>query len=107
MTDQKHRRTRDDRPDPDEKSTFAEGQTREEHHPDRTPAGDFDRGGQQEHEGTFAEGQAEKLPRPEDTPPGDFARGERVVSEYPGDEDAVRDESTRRDAARGSRDRDD
>jgi hypothetical protein len=59
--------------------TFAEGQSEEEHHPEREDRRDFAEGVEERpehrHEGTFAEGQAEEEYHPEREEPGDFAEG--------------------------------
>jgi hypothetical protein len=59
--------------------SFAEGQERSEHHPEREPHGDFaseeDRP-EHRHEGSFAEGQETQEHHPEGGPHGDFAEGQ-------------------------------
>jgi hypothetical protein len=65
--------------------SFAEGEEREEHHPEEEKR-DFAEGQEDEHhehEGTFAEGQEGDERHPEGGPHGDFARGEKSASREP------------------------
>jgi hypothetical protein len=66
MEDEKH----------DHEGSFAEGQEREEHHPEREERGRFaDDMEEHRHEGTFAEGQEGEEHHPEREQHGDFAEG--------------------------------
>ena len=67
MTDEEHTH----------EGTFADGQEREEHHPEAEQRGEFaeEHAGHQ-HEGTFAEGQEEEEHHPEGSRHGDFAEGQ-------------------------------
>ncbi len=60
------------------KETFAEGQARDEHHPEKRPRGDFAKGQDEKsptHEGTFAEGQARDEHHPERDSSGRYSEG--------------------------------
>jgi hypothetical protein len=61
--------------------TFAEGQEREEHHPEQERRGEFaeEHAGDEEHqhEGSFAAGQEREEHHPEGGRHGDFGEGER------------------------------
>lgn len=64
--------------------TFAEGQARDEHHPEEGPKGDFAAGQDQkppQHEGTFAEGQARDQHHPEHEHHGRYAEGQEADDE--------------------------
>ncbi len=60
--------------------TFATGEERTEHHPEREDRGSFARGEAKDeehrHEGTFAEGQEREEHHPEGERHGDFAEGQ-------------------------------
>ena len=57
--------------------TFAEGQEREEHHPERERRGEFaEDADEHQHEGTFAEGQEREEHHPEAGRHGDYAEGQ-------------------------------
>jgi len=57
--------------------SFAEGQEREEHHPEREHRGEFaDEGGEHQHEGSFATGQEREEHHPEAGRHGDYAEGQ-------------------------------
>jgi hypothetical protein len=59
--------------------TFAEGQEREEHHPEREARGRFaDDMEEHRHEGTFAEGQERDEHHAERERHGDFAEGQET-----------------------------
>lgn len=57
--------------------TFAEGQEREEHHPEHERRGEFaEDADEHQHEGTFAEGQEREEHHPEASRHGDYAEGQ-------------------------------